>query len=464
MSEVVEHTKGRQERRFRRWTKVLLLVFGVVAVLGVIAWLVLDAMTRAELEHALADWKAKGRPVDIAELHQQPILPEENAALVYEQAAALADLSTHEKSLMGAAESLSMLAALRETERNELEAVLRRNGEYLPLLHRAASMEQCQLEIDYAWAVTPQLTSVAGAAPALRAAALLAVEGGQVDEAWGFWQDALGTVRHLDNAPMLMGQGARAVAFTRSIDALEALVASGRLTDDQLRQAMVAVKETELRAHFARGFGDQLLVILHHGRTFGSQAVFYEPEFTPAKRFLQLLGRPLTQHDMATAVRLMSLGAGLVEQPPYAVRQQMDDWQASLEALTHRTPLSTLMLPPLANAPAHLTTAEARQATALVALALERYRLARGSYPETLSALVPEFLTDVPVDPFSGRPVLYINTVGRTVVYSVGEDLRDDGGSSEIGYDLRWGQNSPKDIVFSLRPGRGGEGAEGQKP
>ena len=44
---------------------------------------------------------------------------------------------------------------------------------------------------------------------------------------------------------------------------------------------------------------------------------------------------------------------------------------------------------------------------ALVALALERFRLATGGLPETLDQLVPEYLEAVPVDPFEGNPIRY---------------------------------------------------------
>jgi len=43
----------------------------------------------------------------------------------------------------------------------------------------------------------------------------------------------------------------------------------------------------------------------------------------------------------------------------------------------------------------------------LIALALERYRLAQGSYPESLQATVPRYLEKIPHDLISGQPVKY---------------------------------------------------------
>ena len=42
-----------------------------------------------------------------------------------------------------------------------------------------------------------------------------------------------------------------------------------------------------------------------------------------------------------------------------------------------------------------------------IGVALRRYRLDRGSYPEDLSALSPSYLAAVPIDPFTGKPPVY---------------------------------------------------------
>jgi len=70
------------------------------------------------------------------------------------------------------------------------------------------------------------------------------------------------------------------------------------------------------------------------------------------------------------------------------------------------------------------TTDEAR-----LACALERFRLARGSFPSTLAELTPDFLRAVPMEIVNGEPYHYRReSDGSFVLYSVGTDLRDDGG------------------------------------
>lgn len=63
-----------------------------------------------------------------------------------------------------------------------------------------------------------------------------------------------------------------------------------------------------------------------------------------------------------------------------------------------------------------------------VAVALHRFKLAKGAWPESLDALVPAYLASVPVDRWTGGPVLYAIKDTGPVVYSVGYDKNDDGG------------------------------------
>jgi len=63
-----------------------------------------------------------------------------------------------------------------------------------------------------------------------------------------------------------------------------------------------------------------------------------------------------------------------------------------------------------------------------VELALRCYESQRGRAPVGLDELLPDYLSKVPQDPFSGRPVIYRSQGNDWLVYSVGEDGSDDGG------------------------------------
>ena len=56
-------------------------------------------------------------------------------------------------------------------------------------------------------------------------------------------------------------------------------------------------------------------------------------------------------------------------------------------------------------------------------LACRLYEIRNGRLPATLETLVPEYLPEVPRDPFDGKPFRYLR--GQARVYSVGRDLKD---------------------------------------
>ena len=62
-------------------------------------------------------------------------------------------------------------------------------------------------------------------------------------------------------------------------------------------------------------------------------------------------------------------------------------------------------------------------------MALQAYYLEQGELPESLDALVPEYLPGIPRDPFGGEPMRYSKE--KMIVYSVGNDFVDDGGSGK---------------------------------
>jgi hypothetical protein len=69
---------------------------------------------------------------------------------------------------------------------------------------------------------------------------------------------------------------------------------------------------------------------------------------------------------------------------------------------------------------------------AQIVCALERYRLATGTYPGSLDALTPQFIEKIPHDIIGGQPLIYRPTAdGKFLLYSIGWNEKDDGGQQE---------------------------------
>jgi hypothetical protein len=116
---------------------------------------------------------------------------------------------------------------------------------------------------------------------------------------------------------------------------------------------------------------------------------------------------------------------------------------------------SGVMIPNVYKASSVCVRNETQRRLTVTALALARYRLRTGKYPESLEALVPDFLAAVPLDLMSAKPLCYrLNSDGSYVLYSVGEDGQDDGGDASSvratkSFDL-W---SGRDAVWPVAAG-----------
>jgi hypothetical protein len=90
--------------------------------------------------------------------------------------------------------------------------------------------------------------------------------------------------------------------------------------------------------------------------------------------------------------------------------------------------LSVIMLPALSNVPKKSAWGQATVDEAVLACALEQYRIAHGQFPDKLDALVPDFVSALPHDVITGGAYIYQRTTDSFRLYSVGWNETDDGG------------------------------------
>ncbi|MGE0433781.1 MAG: hypothetical protein AB7S36_16115, partial [Planctomycetota bacterium] len=130
-----------------------------------------------------------------------------------------------------------------------------------------------------------------------------------------------------------------------------------------------------------------------------------------------------------------------------ATRKAMAGLEERATLLATQSPgfLTGLVAPSIAPIHRSVAGSDAQARMLQVGVAIERYRLAHdGALPDTLAALMPEFLPAVPLDTFDGKPLRYVKTDSGYTLYSVSENLTDDGGTK--------GENRQSgDLVMSVR-------------
>ena len=122
--------------------------------------------------------------------------------------------------------------------------------------------------------------------------------------------------------------------------------------------------------------------------------------------------RMWTNQAFAPAEQWMKRARGTLHEPAKPYRILSDQLASGTEGFNKR-----------------VATFETVRRLAFTAIALHRHRLKQGRFPESLGALVPEFLAEVPRDFMDGQPLRYkLQPDGKFLLWSVGEDFKDDGG------------------------------------
>jgi type II secretory pathway pseudopilin PulG len=116
---------------------------------------------------------------------------------------------------------------------------------------------------------------------------------------------------------------------------------------------------------------------------------------------------------------------------PRKERWKSFDANAFANGLTWRYRLVQLLIPALTKVVDNQDYSALMHRATTIMLALQAYRAVHGQLPESLEQLVPEFLSELPVDPYNGKQLGYRRTAeddhGRAyLLYSFGADGQDN--------------------------------------
>ena len=148
--------------------------------------------------------------------------------------------------------------------------------------------------------------------------------------------------------------------------------------------------------------------------------------------------RPMVILDLCHALDYMSqlVQAAACKTYP-AARAKLPAWGVPTTGPQSMTrTMSAVLMPSLERAIQLWFRVLAERRMAAVALALRLYELDHGAWPKTLDALVPEYLPELPADPFGadGRTFGFLPDADAPRLYSVGVDCADEGGK----FNLDW--------------------------
>jgi hypothetical protein len=140
--------------------------------------------------------------------------------------------------------------------------------------------------------------------------------------------------------------------------------------------------------------------------------------------------------DHAERVAALSRVESAIEQRIEEARSPGSLFASAISRRQRSKLVSGMMLALFLPALQAATTAEDRANTTLeltrLAAALAVFRAEHGAYPQKLDELVPGVLDQLPVDFNSSKPFMYQPDGAGYLLYSIGANARDDGGSNQM--------------------------------
>ena len=433
---------GRRNGGFalKSWHLILALL---VLVVGLITLHV--TLRQNSLKRRLAGLRAAGYPTSFAELEEQTRLPEgaPNGAEAYLRAFAAYVPPVNEVTvpIVGKAPSLDRGVPLSEPATKAISKCLADNQRCLSLLHEAAGFKDSRYgwtAKDYASPLT-ELGDLRLSARLLQLAAIFHAHQGDPNAAVTCVKDGLRLADSLGRELMLISYLVRVACTAVALGGLEQSLSVTTFTDAQLQELHAALTAADATLDFTQTLVAERCCMLENCRNpslMGGSGVNIPIHILPGVRGRGLIDTLDYMEDCIAASKL----------PPAERLAKFRAAGKHVDDLSIFHVMIKIVAPSLSRIGELDLRLRAHLDLARTALALERYRLATGRLPEQLEDLVPQYLAQVPIDPFDGQPLRYQRREPGYLLYSVFEDGQDNGGKEKADVD----RGDPHDWCFRV--------------
>ena len=429
----------------------------ILLLIGAGAFAFFRLSLKSKLQARINAIRAAGYPVTCAELDEWYTIPEnaENAAYTIMDAFWYYKKWDKAKSkslpVVGRAELPARTEPLAEEMKTLIAQYVADNNEALTLLHEAAAIEHSRYPIDLSAGFETKLSPLSEIRRAvflLKLEAILHAENGDGESAVRSAISSFGIARSLAKEPLIVSQLLHAGCQRLATSTIEYCINRIELADEQLVELIEVVHNAEHITDMSCAFVGERCMGLSFFKAPGSinPDIINGIPFRPVLELYKAIG--MTDAD---AIIYLDIMDGYIKAAQLPVHQRLKALKA-IDTRLRSTSQIHILLHVIIPALSGITTLELRTIaylrTSRIALAVQRFRLTAGKLPDALIDLVPAYLDAVPTDPFDGKDLRYEKLGIGFVVYSVGQDLRDDGGTEK---PPRRTKESPTwDVTFIL--------------
>ena len=412
----------RKSGGLRPW-HVVLAIFGLL----IAAVVLLMLAEGSSIKRQLAEIRAQGHPTSLAELSEMNQLPPgvENAAPLYEDAffVYVKPADPDNTPYAGSGELPPRGQPLPEAMVSAIEDYLADNQETLDLLREATAIEHCHYDWNMAGGLPlPGLEHLRHGAFLLVNAARLSAHHGDAEAALAYIDDGLHLARSVRREPALISHLVHIACTALSLRSLEQTLSATPLTDEQLVRIDRMLTEASAACDLTQALVSERCFSIEYIRNPSKMSgVGGRMSSIPV---LGRIGLADMLDYMATGIEASDLP---LDQRVARFRQIGDE----LDDMGFLHVLVKTLAPALSRVAERDLRFQADIDMARTAVAIERFRLTKGVLPRDLATLGPDYLDQVPIDPFDGQPIRYRRTKPGYRLYSVFEDGQDHNGKGK---------------------------------
>ena len=323
-------------------------------------------------------------------------------------------------------------------------------------LRSASSRPHCVYPVVYMmdnpWGILlPHLANIRAVCQRLDLRACAELAAGQSDRALDDVKLTLRMGDSLREEPFLISYLVRLAAFHIAIHPVWEGLAEHRWSDAQLQELQKLIQQYDFIAdmkpplHGERAAGILTADLLANGKFRFAELV---GESDPGSKAANVFGRTFPhgwyemeklnycrlydlQLDNAFVTAQRRVFPTQIKANSLALNRTLAGHNAVTKVVISHQILAAILLPALGKIPEKGALAQVAADHAVLACALERFRLAHGQFPDKLEALTPDLIAKLPYDVIDIEPYKYRPPAGTSspfVLYSVGWNEKDDGG------------------------------------
>jgi len=435
----------------KRTVKILKVIAIIIVVLGLI-YAIAVSVSSAKLRRVYADLEKDGRPMEPADIIPPEVPDTDNAALLYESAALLlkAQPAPGENLLeyLGDLSSKFIKESLASNKLAELKQLIGQDvvTQALSIVAQGTRRDSCRFDLDYDEGLNmllPHKSDLRDLSRILCAKVYLEAKTGNPDTAWEMVSTQLKFADALRAEPVLVSQLVRIYMIRLSCDTIKKLCEIAPPNVQQSDNIQSLLKDLDdIRTLIYSIDAERLLLgewVFNLPRNELWKTTPYlhnnNPGLIAKLIFFGMTFKPISLPDHAAYLQFMHEGARFAERP-YSSEQG----EVMEKGVQKKRYIVTRLLTPSISRIKQIHCEMIAQLRIVQAgLALLQHKQTEDAFPDTLDALKLQNITD----PFSNGLLLYKTEKQGFVLYSVGPDQADNGGSprekrQEKDWDIVW--------------------------